>query len=138
MCSNPKPVIMTEYQKIDEKTGEIYRSKRPKFLKIWEIDNDTYKREEVTYLPCGKCEQCRIDQSAQKAIRATMEAQKWPKNAFLTLTYSNDKLPAKRSLKKRDLQLFWKKLRKHQWKYYKEHIRYLACGEYGPATRRPH
>lgn len=84
-------------------------------------------------LPCGKCEQCRIEQSSQYATRAIMESQKWPKNAFLTLTYDNEHLPKKRTLKKADLQKFWKRLRKSG-----EKIRYLACGEYGPTTRRPH
>lgn len=133
MCSNPKPVIMTEYQKIDEKTGEIYQSKRPKFLKIEEINNNTYKREEITFLPCQKCEECRIEYSSQWATRAIMEAQKWPVNAFITLTYNDDNLPEKKSLKKADLQKFWKKLRKKGYK-----VRYLACGEYGPTTQRPH
>lgn len=124
---------MQDFQKIDEKTGEIYRSKRPRFLKLDEISNDRPLDDDTTILPCGKCEQCRINQSSQYAVRAVMESQKWPKNAFLTLTYDNDHLPKKRTLKKADLQKFWKRLRKSG-----EKIRYLACGEYGPNTRRPH
>lgn len=123
---------MQTYTKIDEKTGEVYKTKRPKFLTLEQINNEHALDENITYLPCGKCEECRIDQSNQTATRALIEAQKWPVNAFVTLTYDNIHLPKKRTLKKRDLQLFWKRLRKH----YK--IRYLACGEYGPQTRRPH
>lgn len=132
MCSNLKTVIMQEYTRIDTKTGEIYKTRKPKFLNIWEIDNEHALEEEISYLPCGTCEQCRIDQSNQTSTRALIEAQKWPKNAFVTLTYDNEHLPKDRSLKMRDLQLFWKRLRK------KYNIRYLACGEYGPKTHRPH
>lgn len=48
------------------------------------------------------------------------------------------KLPFLPYLKKRDLQLFIKRLRKHLSNYTDEKIRYFACGEYGPKTFRPH
>lgn len=38
------------------------------------------------------------------------------------------------SLSKEDLQKFWKRLRKH----YKTKCKYLAAGEYGTQTSRPH
>ena len=41
-------------------------------------------------------------------------------------------------LKKRDLQLFMKRLRKHLSKYSDEKIRYYAVGEMGPVHYRPH
>jgi len=54
--------------------------------------------------------------------------------AFLTLTYRDDCLPANSSLKKRDLQLFMKRLRKTR----PAGLRFFACGEYGETTFRPH
>ena len=57
-----------------------------------------------------------------------------PHNAYITLTYNDDHLPANGSLQPRDLQLFWKRLRKART----PGIRYYACGEYGDQTARPH
>lgn len=47
-----------------------------------------------------------------------------------TLTYDDDHLPP--TLEKRHLQLFFKRLRKLR------KVRFLACGEYGEITYRPH
>lgn len=41
-------------------------------------------------------------------------------------------------LRKYDLQLFFKRLRKHLSKFSDEKVRYFACGEYGPVHFRPH
>lgn len=56
-------------------------------------------------------------------------------NSFITLTYDNKHLPKNNTLIKRDLQLFFKRLRKniHPLK-----IKYFACGEYGDEKERPH
>ena len=54
-------------------------------------------------------------------------------NCFLTLTYSDEYLPKHGQLVKRDLQLFFKRLRKHAGPF-----RYVAAGEYGELKRRPH
>lgn len=60
------------------------------------------------------------------------------KASFVTLTYTDENLPLSLDgypvLCKRDVQLFFKRLRKR----YGEGIRYYACGEYGPKTKRPH
>lgn len=52
---------------------------------------------------------------------------------FITLTYRNENLPNNSSLSKRDLQLFFKRLRKFKGKF-----RYFASGEYGENYGRPH
>lgn len=83
-------------------------------------------------VPCGKCIGCRADQSLMWSIRAYHESTLHVKNSFLTLTYSDDNLPDDNKIKKNDLQLFFKRLRK------KYKIRYIACGEYGEKTARPH
>lgn len=63
---------------------------------------------------------------------------------FLTLTYNAQSLPYTEldengrrypTLCKRDLQLFWKRLRKA---FPGVRIRYYIAGEYGPKTHRPH
>lgn len=52
----------------------------------------------------------------------------------MTLTYRDDSLPARGSLKKRHLQLFMKRLRKRR----PTGLRFYGCGEYGETTGRPH
>lgn len=84
-------------------------------------------------VPCGTCILCRKEQSRQWAMRITHEAQQHDENSFLTLTYDDDHLPVDNGLRYRDLQLFWKRLRKEIGKF-----RYYAVGEYGDKSMRPH
>lgn len=95
-------------------------------------------------IPCGKCFGCRLKRARDWSVRMMLESEYHEENWFVTLTYNNDHLPMneyvdddgviqlKSTLCKRDLQLFWKRLRK------KQDIRYYACGEYGTRTARPH
>lgn len=53
---------------------------------------------------------------------------------FVTLTYSDEHLPADNCLSKRDFQLFFKRLRKR----ISGGVRFLGCGEYGEENWRPH
>lgn len=62
------------------------------------------------------------------------EAQLHELNTFITLTYSDDNLPAGGTLRKRDFQLFIKRLRKQ----HAGQVRYFHVGEYGETKRRPH
>lgn len=78
--------------------------------------------------PCGKCEECCKAYSLQWAQRMMDELSITGKGMFLTLTYDNVHLPPDGQLRKRDLQLFMKRLRKH---IAPEKCRYYACGEYG-------
>lgn len=84
-------------------------------------------------LPCGQCQDCRLQRSAEWATRITHEADLHDRNSFLTLTYSDEHLPADGGLAQRDFQLFMKRLRQEVGK-----VRYYACGEYGEQTFRPH
>lgn len=77
------------------------------------------------------------------AFRLMQEERKADSSLFITLTYATKNVPITRrgnqSLWKRDLQLFFKRLRKaHSESHKIRSIRYLACGEYGGRTRRPH
>lgn len=86
-------------------------------------------------IPCGKCVGCKADQALAWSIRAYHESTLYEQNCFITLTYADEHLPADRQINKRDVQLFFKRLRKALGDV---RIRYLACGEYGDQTRRPH
>lgn len=83
-------------------------------------------------IPCGKCEGCRSAHALMWAVRCYHESTQHLMNSFITLTYDDEHLPVDGKINKRDLQLFFKRLRK------KYKFRYFAVGEYGEATRRPH
>lgn len=90
--------------------------------------------------PCGVCMYCRINYARQKAVRALHELQYWDCASFLTLTLEDQHLTFRPgaiapTLVKRDLQLFFKRLRKH---IEPRKISYMACGEYGEDNGRPH
>lgn len=84
-------------------------------------------------LPCAQCMGCRLEKSRQWAIRSVHESQLHERNCFITLTYAD--MPKNKSLNKKHLQDFWKRLRKS---IYPKKIRYFACGEYGDSFNRPH
>lgn len=65
-------------------------------------------------------------------MRLMHEAQLHELSCFVTLTYET--LPPGGSLRKRDFQLFMKRLRKDS----PGRIRFFHCGEYGDLNRRPH
>ena len=93
-----------------------------------------FNKELATFqLPCGKCLECRLDYARQWAIRCIHEAQMHPKNAFVTLTYSDEYLKSPK-LVYSDFQKFMKRLRKSSEKK----IRFYHCGEYGEESLRPH
>ena len=85
-------------------------------------------------VPCGKCAGCKLDHSQSWSVRLQLEASLYPDelNHFITLTYRDDCNPV--TLRKRDVQLFMKRLRSK----YSDKIRFFLCGEYGTSTGRPH
>lgn len=90
---------------------------------------------EPVSVPCGKCVGCRMLHSQAWAVRCMHESQFHEDNSFVTLTYADKFLPVNRSLDKRHVQLFMKKLRHFMDG---ERISYFACGEYGDIGARPH
>lgn len=85
-------------------------------------------------VPCGRCVACKIARVAEWSMRLEHELQYHEHASFVTLTYDDQHIPAGNSLVKRDLQLFFKRLRKE----ISVPIKYYACGEYGDKTARPH
>jgi len=66
-----------------------------------------HNREMVPFnLPCGKCVECLLERARDWSIRCTHEASTHAKNAFITLTYSDDNLPSDGKLDYYDFQLF--------------------------------
>lgn len=101
-------------------------------------------------VPCGTCLACRLNHAKEWADRCMLEAKYHKSNYFVTLTYNNENVPTStyidengevhycQTLRKKDFQLFMKRLRKALEKENKPLIKYLACGEYGSNTKRPH
>lgn len=90
-------------------------------------------------LPCGKCTGCRLDRAREWAIRCVHESKLHQDNAFITLTYRDEHLPADYSVDVREWQLFMKKLRDHvAQREPSRRLRFFACGEYGDLNLRPH
>ncbi len=150
MCCYHPLIGVPEY---NPRTNKPYHTKNGK-IKYRIFSPNKYdteallKSNDYITVPCGKCLGCRLDYSREWANRLMMELQYHDSAYFITLTYNEDYVPksyyadpetgeALQSLTlcKRDLQLFFKRLRKA---YPDDHIRYYACGEYGSSTMRPH
>lgn len=121
--------------------------------RVWHVVNkhkqngDARRIDEHILIPCGQCIGCRIDYSREWANRMMLEIESHKSASFITLTYDEEHVPLSQyvdengeiqtslTLRKRDFQLFMKRLRKAVEPFY---IRFYACGEYGSTTARPH
>ena len=130
-CTSPLRAFRSPHDQtpvgVDPDTGELlgYRRRPLSFTPV--------KGYEPIELPCGKCLGCRADQALMWSIRAYHESTLHSKNSFLTLTYDDDHLPDDGKIDKTHLQKFFRSCRDRGFK-----LRYIACGEYGDQTRRPH
>lgn len=136
------PNVMT--CKVDPDTGALIYvfdgpSNRFDPTKFPGIDEFVSNGKHQFLVPCGKCLGCRIDYSRTWANRMILELHDNPHAIFLTLTYNNDNVPrsdnGSMTLNVRDVQLFFKRLRKE---FINKRIRYYLAGEYGPKNLRPH
>lgn len=142
--NNKKNLIIKSYnvnhlEKIKDKYIECYDDYRSDMC-------ERYIKDYIE-IPCGKCIGCRLEYSRQWANRMMLEAKYHSQNWFVTLTYDDLHLPRSYygdpnsgeplpslTLRKRDIQLFFKRLRKQTG----QQFRYYCCGEYGENTHRPH
>lgn len=88
---------------------------------------------------CGHCMNCRINYTSMWALRLLYELSEHNSASFITLTYSDEFRPGE--LRKKDLQDFWKRLRRNlalEFHEFAPKIKYYACGEYGSSTKREH
>lgn len=94
-----------------------------------------YLKERGCDVPCGKCADCKARRISGWSFRLMKEAEIHTSAFFVTLTYEKPPMTPKNfmTINKRDLQLFFKKIRK-----YGDTIKYYACGEYGGKFDRPH
>lgn len=85
--------------------------------------------------PCRQCLACRLKYSSGWAVRMMHESSLYEDNCFITLTYSNDKIPRSLSLEYDHFQRFLKRFRRFVEPI---RIRFYMCGEYGDQFGRPH
>lgn len=151
-CYHPLKLFTVGTHK--SKTGKLVNTNivKPYDTEYLEL-KDGKKLYDYIEIPCGKCIGCRLEYSRQWANRCLLEMQDHEQSYFVTLTYDDEHVPmvapfsridtgetdiTSYTLRKRDFQLFMKRLRKAYGEKYDNRIRYFACGEYGPSTLRPH
>ena len=88
----------------------------------------------ATPFPCGKCMPCMINRARVTKYRILFESMTHQANAFITLTYSDEKIPKGGNLSHQDFTNFMKRLRNR----IPRKIRFYGVGEYGRKTWRPH
>lgn len=144
-CYHPLPALYTGKL---TKTGKKELKVVSRDCVMSAEDDLAFAQGRTLWLPCGQCIGCRLERSRQWANRCMLELEYHKSAYFVTLTYNDDHVPFSYysddetgeafkalSLRKRDFQLFMKRLRKC---FDDQSIRFYACGEYGPETLRPH
>lgn len=102
-------------------------------------------------VPCGKCPECAKAKLSAWLFRFEKQLEISTNPLFVTLTYNDKNLPwvtvkgqTYRTLSKRHVQLFFKRLRKKLTAVYAKlgqppkPFKYYLVGEYGSRYRRPH
>lgn len=109
-------------------------------LSRYVVRNGRYEDYLFMLAPCNYCLLCRQKKQNEFVWRAAMEQAMFEVPPyFFTLTYSNEHLPYHGELRYKDVQNFFKRLRR-MWdkKGLKHNIRYIVSGEYGSKYGRPH
>lgn len=154
MCNNPLYRIVIDEIRRERLSPQFCKRVRNNALILSYEDKEfcrkTYGFPEAwfTPIPCGSCAGCRIDYSRNWAARCMLEGVYHTHKYFITLTYNDEHLPREdvvnpltgevlfvNVLRKRDFQLFMKRLRK---KIAPARVRVFYSGEYGDKTDRPH
>jgi len=91
-------------------------------------------------LPCGKCPYCLQRRANGWIFRCMQETRVSDSAIWCTLTYDIPPLDDNNmmTLRKDDVQKFFKRLRRIPRDFSKQKIKYYACGEYGDRYERPH
>jgi hypothetical protein len=100
-----------------------------------------YSNDRQVPVPCGKCPACLSRRTSVWTFRLKTHAKNAISSYFVTLTYDTRYVPISSrgflTLDKRDVQLYFKRLRKAHPKNH-EPLKYYLAGEYGSKTFRPH
>lgn len=91
-------------------------------------------------VPCGKCIQCQRSYIDDWFVRCYYEWKNSAQTYFYTLTYNEKYVPryaGRLVFKRRDVQLFIKRLKKHLRKF-GVNLKYIVTSEFGELYGRPH
>lgn len=89
--------------------------------------------------PCGRCLPCKFRSRRIWFHRVLLEASQHDYSSAITLTYDDASIPVSGSLQPEHLRNWLKRYRKRQLERFPwRRIRFIACGEYGESTQRPH
>lgn len=92
----------------------------------------------VVGFPCGKCPVCLQKRANEWSLRISLESRCYEDLAFVTLTYSPEKLYSKELIPSH-LSSFVKRLRTYAARLgFDGRIRFYGVGEYGEKRGRPH
>jgi len=95
-------------------------------------------------VPCNRCERCYARRASGWSFRLMQQDKVSISAHFVTLTYDTSHIPISdngfTTLSPRDLQLFFKRLRKYHFQVgdRDRSVKYYAAGEYGSIGKRPH
>lgn len=154
MCTSPLKGWKNENGRVQCVTKSnvkyiVWNQYKGKYMKYYDEPEFLPDGAITTYIdiPCRSCLECYNQTRKEWISRAVAESQCHDIMIFLTLTYSDDKIPIAEmvdentgeifkhsTLRYRDFQLFMKRLRKFLGKP----VRFMVCGEYGTHTYRPH
>lgn len=90
---------------------------------------------EGIYVPCGRCLPCRVKKRRLWATRMELESLAHTHTSMITLTYSDENLPAENTLDPVHMRNWLKRIRKAVAPL---PLRFFSCGEYGGISERPH
>ena len=117
---------------VDGKKKIKFLPKRADLSSLHQLE-ERYGKDHILMLPCGNCTACQLNYARTWASRCCMEASLYDSNWFVTLTYSDDKLPGDFSTAFIEVQKFMKRLRKRF-----PGVRYFGSTELGEHTQRIH
>lgn len=60
---------------------------------IYFVSSDKRFDPDTIVIPCGKCEDCKLDYARDWSVRCMCESTLWNDNYFVTLTYNDENLP---------------------------------------------
>lgn len=113
--------------------------------KLWKIPyhNQSLQQDFINngsskiWAKCGVCYECKKERARNWTYKLWLESKNYEidNNCFLTLTYKDTELDKEKSLRKKHLQDFIKRLRKN---LNLSNIKYFGAGEYGEKKGRAH
>lgn len=89
-------------------------------------------------IPCGQCLGCRIDHSRDWALCVMHHSRQFEKNCFITLTFNEQHLAGRKSVRVKDWQLFMYRLTDKFKREGRPRPQYFHSTEYGDKRQRPH